>query len=68
MSEFLIKFLFADASTMEETFGPEATVGEAKMKLISNWPAGKDPVSTPDDLRMIYAGKVLENAKTFQGT
>jgi hypothetical protein len=31
------------------------------------WP-GKDPISSPEDVRMIYAGKVLENTKSFQGS
>jgi len=24
-------------------------------------------VESPDDIKMIYAGKILENAKTFEG-
>ena len=37
--EFRIKFLFADAQTIEETFPAQTTVAEAKTKLIASWPA-----------------------------
>ncbi len=40
-SVYTVKFLFADASFLEESFAPEVTVNEAKQKLISIWPAGK---------------------------
>lgn len=29
--------------------------------------AGKDPVSGPEDIRMIHSGKVLEDSRTFEG-
>jgi hypothetical protein len=28
---------------------------------------GKDPISSTSDLKMIHSGKVLEDAKTFEG-
>lgn len=65
-SMYMVKFLFADASFLEESFTADVSVNDAKQKLISIWPAGKDPISSPDDVRMIYAGKVLENTKSFQ--
>eukprot|EP00960_Hanusia_phi_P052872 761709-Hanusia_phi.AAC.1 len=37
--EYQIKFLFADASTMEKTFNSNITVAEAKTQLIEAWPA-----------------------------
>jgi hypothetical protein len=67
-SLYMVKFLFADASFIEESFAADITVNDAKQKLISIWPAGKDPITGPDDVRMIYAGKVLENTKSFQGS
>mmetsp|Transcript_42030 Transcript_42030/g.65717 ORF Transcript_42030/g.65717 Transcript_42030/m.65717 type:complete len:110 (-) Transcript_42030:140-469(-) len=66
MTEYRVKFMFADAVTMEETFTLGTTVAEAKTKLIANWPAGKDEITGPDDLKMIFSGKILENAKTFE--
>mmetsp|Transcript_6368 Transcript_6368/g.14937 ORF Transcript_6368/g.14937 Transcript_6368/m.14937 type:complete len:116 (-) Transcript_6368:74-421(-) len=66
MTEFNIKFLFADGTNMEELFDAGTTVADAKMKLISKWPEGQIPVTGPDDLRMIHQGKVLENTNTFE--
>ena len=41
-ANFKIKFMFADAVTIEEEFPPQTTVAEAKAKLISSsWPAGR---------------------------
>jgi hypothetical protein len=40
-----IKFMFADASVMEDEFPMGASIQEAKLKLISNWPAG--PIFSP---------------------
>ena len=40
-SLYMVKFLFADASFIEESFAADITVNDAKQKLISNWPAGK---------------------------
>ena len=42
-ANFKIKFMFADAFTIEEEFPPPTTVAEAKTKLISSWPAGWAP-------------------------
>jgi len=43
-ANFKIKFMFADAVTIEEEFPPQTTVAEAKAKLISSsWPAGWAP-------------------------
>lgn len=41
MTEFNIKFLFADGTNMEELFDAGTTVADAKMKLISKWPEGE---------------------------
>mmetsp|Transcript_10163 Transcript_10163/g.23196 ORF Transcript_10163/g.23196 Transcript_10163/m.23196 type:complete len:109 (-) Transcript_10163:68-394(-) len=64
--EYQIKFLFADASTMEKTFNSNITVAEAKTQLIEAWPAEKDKISSINELKMIYNGKLLENSKTFE--
>ena len=39
-ANFKVKFFFADATTIEETFPPQVTVAEAKSKLIASWPEG----------------------------
>uniref|UniRef100_A0A7S0MK31 Ubiquitin-like domain-containing protein n=1 Tax=Cryptomonas curvata TaxID=233186 RepID=A0A7S0MK31_9CRYP len=64
--QYTVKFLFADATTIEQTFQLDITVLGAKQQLISSWPAAKSPAPTPDELKMIYNGKFLENIKTFQ--
>mmetsp|Transcript_2545 Transcript_2545/g.8365 ORF Transcript_2545/g.8365 Transcript_2545/m.8365 type:complete len:99 (+) Transcript_2545:208-504(+) len=61
-----IKFMFADAKTMEDSFESGCSIQSAKAKLVSKWPADRDPVSGPDDLKLIYNGKILENNKTFE--
>jgi hypothetical protein len=40
-SLYTVKFLFADATFLEESFTADVTVHDAKQKLISIWPAGK---------------------------
>lgn len=66
-ANFKIKFMFADAFTIEEEFPPPTTVAEAKTKLISSWPAEKEKekVNSIDELKMIHSGKLLENGKSF---
>mmetsp|Transcript_21177 Transcript_21177/g.42750 ORF Transcript_21177/g.42750 Transcript_21177/m.42750 type:complete len:113 (+) Transcript_21177:158-496(+) len=66
MADYQIKFMFADATTMEETFDSTVTVMDAKQRMISNWPEGKDPVSGAEDLKLIFGGKVLDNEKSFE--
>mmetsp|Transcript_16093 Transcript_16093/g.32218 ORF Transcript_16093/g.32218 Transcript_16093/m.32218 type:complete len:112 (+) Transcript_16093:163-498(+) len=66
MSSYNVKFMFADASTIEENFESGVTILDAKQKLIANWPSGKEPVTGPDDLKLIYGGKVLDNLKSFE--
>mmetsp|Transcript_32527 Transcript_32527/g.73116 ORF Transcript_32527/g.73116 Transcript_32527/m.73116 type:complete len:99 (+) Transcript_32527:188-484(+) len=61
-----IKFMFADAKTIEESFEAGSNIQSAKAKLVSNWPADRDPVSGPDDLKLIYNGKILESNKSFE--
>mmetsp|Transcript_31864 Transcript_31864/g.75073 ORF Transcript_31864/g.75073 Transcript_31864/m.75073 type:complete len:116 (-) Transcript_31864:170-517(-) len=63
---YRIKFMFADAVTMEEEFGDGITILACKQALIMKWPAEKDKVGGPEDLKVIYSGKVLDNDKTFE--
>ncbi len=41
---YSVKFLFADATVIEEQFPSGISVQDAKLKLISSWPAG--PISS----------------------
>jgi hypothetical protein len=40
MTNYTVKFLFADATTLEETFAIDISVLGAKQQLIAKWPAG----------------------------
>ena len=40
MSSYTVKFLFADATFLEQTFALDITVLGAKQQLIAAWPAG----------------------------
>ena len=42
MAQYTVKFLFADATAIEESFPADVTVHDAKQKLISSWPQGND--------------------------
>mmetsp|Transcript_41367 Transcript_41367/g.80831 ORF Transcript_41367/g.80831 Transcript_41367/m.80831 type:complete len:112 (+) Transcript_41367:39-374(+) len=66
MTDYTIKFMFADAVTIEMTFPAGIVVRDAKVKIIASWPADKEAVGSPDDLKMIHSGKVLDNTKTFE--
>jgi len=65
MAQYRVKFFFADAVTMEETFPAQVTVAEAKSALLGKWPAEKEKITGIDELKMIYGGKLLDNAKSF---
>lgn len=41
MAEYQIKFMFADATTMDESFDAGVTVLDAKQRMIANWPEGR---------------------------
>mmetsp|Transcript_43543 Transcript_43543/g.102313 ORF Transcript_43543/g.102313 Transcript_43543/m.102313 type:complete len:113 (-) Transcript_43543:93-431(-) len=66
MAEYQIKFMFADATTMDESFDAGVTVLDAKQRMIANWPEGKEPVTGPEDLKLIHGGKVLDSEKSFE--
>jgi hypothetical protein len=42
MAQYTVKFLFADATAIEETFPADVSVNDAKQKLILSWPAGNE--------------------------
>jgi len=43
MAVYTIKFMFADATTVSETFDAGSNIHDAKLKIITAWPAGADP-------------------------
>lgn len=42
-----VKFMFADATVIEEEFAGGVTVIDAKLKLIGSWPEGEAPTHPP---------------------
>lgn len=43
MAVYTIKFMFADATTVSETFDAGSNIHDAKLKIITAWPAGAGP-------------------------
>lgn len=43
MAVYTIKFMFADATTVSETFDTGSNIHDAKLKIIAAWPAGPGP-------------------------
>lgn len=62
-----LKFRLADGTDIgPNTYGPVTTVTGLKESIIAQWPADKSgcPKSV-NDIKLINAGKVLENSKTL---
>ena len=47
MTDYKVKFLFADAVTIEQEFPGGVVVRDAKSTLIANWPAGMTRPNSP---------------------
>lgn len=62
-----IKFRLADGSDIGPSkFIPSTTVGSLKEKIIALWPKDKENgPKTTNDLKLINAGRILENNKTL---
>ncbi|KAI4301352.1 hypothetical protein L6164_034640 [Bauhinia variegata] len=62
-----LKFRIYDGTDIaHNTYSSSTTVGSLKQKLVSEWPQGK--TVTPksiSDVKLIHAGKVLDNNKTL---
>ncbi|XP_071696375.1 membrane-anchored ubiquitin-fold protein 3-like [Rutidosis leptorrhynchoides] len=62
-----VKFRLSDGTDIGPSkFGPITTVGSLKEQIISQWP--KDKENGPkkiNDVKLINAGKILENNKTL---
>ncbi|CAL5386154.1 unnamed protein product [Camellia sinensis] len=63
-----LKFRLADGTDIGPSkYNPSTTVGSLKEKIIAQWPKGyKDNApKTINDVKLINAGKILENNKTL---
>eukprot|EP00850_Spirogloea_muscicola_P022727 SM000309S11862 [mRNA] locus=s309:36004:37306:+ [translate_table: standard] len=65
-----IKFRLYDGTDIGPTkFAPATTVQALKESIISQWPSEKAGApKSVSDLKLINAGKILENTKTLQET
>ncbi|XP_020210868.1 membrane-anchored ubiquitin-fold protein 3 [Cajanus cajan] len=62
-----LKFRIFDGTDIaHSTYSSSTTVGTIKQKLVAEWPQGKTVIpKSVSDLKLIHAGKVLENSKTL---
>ncbi|OIW13352.1 hypothetical protein TanjilG_02872 [Lupinus angustifolius] len=62
-----LKFRIYDGTDMAHCiYSSCTTVGTLKQKLVAEWPQGKTVVpKSVSDVKLIHAGKVLENNKTL---
>nr|UZN45086.1 membrane-anchored ubiquitin-fold protein 3 [Cynanchum auriculatum] len=62
-----IKFRLADGSDIgPNKYSPSSTVGFLKEKIIGQWPKDKENgPKTINDVKLINAGRILENNKTL---
>ncbi len=62
-SQYTVKFLFADATFLEESFAADVTVQDAKQKLITIWPAGEKRYMT--DTQLYFIIRLLPSFKSL---
>ncbi|XP_071737737.1 membrane-anchored ubiquitin-fold protein 3-like [Rutidosis leptorrhynchoides] len=61
-----VKFRLADGSDIgPNRYSPTTTVGSLKQMIISQLPQDEDGPKTINDVKLINAGKILENDKTL---
>ncbi|KAG9145744.1 hypothetical protein Leryth_011170 [Lithospermum erythrorhizon] len=62
-----LKFRIYDGTDIGHgTYAPTTTVTALKQRLVAEWPQGKSSVpKSANDMKLIHAGKVLENGKTL---
>ncbi|XP_056173270.1 membrane-anchored ubiquitin-fold protein 6 isoform X1 [Syzygium oleosum] len=62
-----IKFRLADGSDIGPSrYSPAMTVASLKEKVVAHWPRDKENgPKTLNDVKLIHAGKILENNKTL---
>ncbi|CAL5357582.1 unnamed protein product [Camellia sinensis] len=63
-----LKFRIYDGTDIAHTtYAPSTTVATLKQRLVAEWPQDKSVVpKSVSDLKLIHAGKVLENIKTLE--
>ncbi|KAL5791734.1 hypothetical protein ACOSP7_000328 [Xanthoceras sorbifolium] len=62
-----LKFRIYDGTDMAHTtYASSTTIATLKQRLVAEWPQGKTitPKSV-NDIKLIHAGKILENSKTL---
>ncbi|CAL5427965.1 unnamed protein product [Camellia sinensis] len=62
-----LKFRIYDGTDIaHSTYAPSTTVATLKQRLVAEWPQDKSVVpKSVSDIKLIHAGKVLENGKTL---
>ncbi|KAL6978427.1 hypothetical protein U1Q18_020094 [Sarracenia purpurea var. burkii] len=62
-----LKFRIYDGTDIAHgTYAPSTTVATLKQRLVAEWPQDKSVVpKSLSDIKLIHAGKVLENSKTL---
>ncbi|CAK9174251.1 unnamed protein product [Ilex paraguariensis] len=62
-----LKFRLADGTDIGPSkYSPSTTVGSLKEKIITQWPQDKENgPKTVNDVKLINAGKILENNRTL---
>ncbi|KAK8482426.1 hypothetical protein V6N12_017197 [Hibiscus sabdariffa] len=62
-----LKFRLADGTDIgPNKYGPDTTVASPKEKILAHWPRDKENCpKTIQDVKLINAGKILENNKTL---
>ncbi|XP_052203623.1 membrane-anchored ubiquitin-fold protein 6 [Diospyros lotus] len=62
-----LKFRLADGTDIGPSkYSPSTTVGSLKEKILAQWPRDKENApKTINDVKLINAGKILENNKTL---
>ncbi|KAK7284715.1 hypothetical protein RJT34_19467 [Clitoria ternatea] len=62
-----LKFRIYDGTDIaHSTYSSTTTVSSLKQRLVAEWPQGKTVTpKSVSDLKVIHAGKVLENSKTL---
>ncbi|XP_027352223.1 membrane-anchored ubiquitin-fold protein 3-like [Abrus precatorius] len=62
-----LKFRIYDGTDIaHSTYSSSTTIGTLKQRLVAEWPQGKTVTpKSVSDLKLIHAGKFLENSKTL---
>ncbi|KAJ9187727.1 hypothetical protein P3X46_003150 [Hevea brasiliensis] len=62
-----LKFRIYDGTDIgHSTYASSMTVGTLKQRLVTEWPRDKTVLpKSVNDLKLIHAGKILENSKTL---